>query len=294
MRTDASLGAELSTRSTIRTVNDVDLHVVTGGDHDDPLVVLLHGFPDFWHGWRHQIEPLIDAGYRVVVPDQRGYNLSDVPTDLDSYRISSLSSDVRELIHWEGRESAHVIGHDWGAMVAWDLALRHPDVVDHLGIVNVPHPSAFQQALRADPEQLKRSWYAAFFQLPRLPEWALARDDFRMLEEALRESGSADAFSEDDIRHYRRSWREVGSLTGMLNWYRAAARRPDVPPRERVEQPTLIVWGDEDTALIPDLAPMSRQFCPNGRVERFPDRSHWVHMEAHTEVTDLLLDHLDG
>jgi pimeloyl-ACP methyl ester carboxylesterase len=293
MSLDADVLDVPSAESTVRSVGDVDLHVVGAGDADDPLVVLLHGFPDCFYGWRHQIGPLVDAGYRVLVPDQRGYNLSDAPSGLDAYRISTLSGDVASLIESEGRESAHVVGHDWGAGVAWDLALRRPDRVDRLGILNTPHPSAFRSTLWSSPRQLSRSWYVFFFQLPRLPEWSVRREQFAGLERSLRTLGDDGTFDETDLARYRQSWSD-GSLTGMIHWYRAAARRPDAPPRDRVEQPTLIVWGENDEALVPELATKSAAYCDDARVERFPDRSHWVHVEANERVTELLVEHLPG
>ncbi len=298
MQTDESLLDSPEISSTMRTVNGVGLHAVAAGDPDDPLVVLLHGFPDFWYGWRHQIEPLADAGYRVLVPDQRGYNLSESPQGIDAYRLDELTADIRALIESEGRDTAHLVGHDWGAIVAWELAIEHPEFVDRLGIVNVPHPAAFREALRSSADQLRRSWYVFFFQLPRLPEWALSRDDYRLLSDALLESGSTAAFSPVDIERYRASWRAAESLSGLINWYRAAGLHPadllsgSVTDNERVDLTTLIVWGEEDTALSPDLAPMSRQYCPGGRVERFPAATHWVHQEESEAVTELLLDHL--
>lgn len=299
MRTDASLLDLPGIESTMRTVNGVDLHVVAAGDPEDSLVILLHGFPDFWYGWREQIEPLVAAGYRVVVPDQRGYNLSDSPRSTDAYRVDELTADIRALIESEDRESAHVVGHDWGAVIAWQLGITHPEFVDRLGIINVPHPAAFREALRSSAEQLRRSWYVFFFQLPVLPEWALARDEYRLLSDALLESGSAVAFTPVDIERYRASWRTAGSLSGLISWYRAAGLHPtdllsgSTSDGEQVEAPTLIVWGERDTALVPDLAPMSRQYCPNGRVERFPEATHWVHQEESEAVTELLVGHLE-
>ncbi|MFC6729579.1 alpha/beta fold hydrolase, partial [Natronoarchaeum mannanilyticum] len=231
MGIDADVLDVESAESTRRSVNGVDLHVVAAGSEADPLVVLLHGFPDCFYGWRHQIEPLVDAGYRVVVPDQRGYNLSDKPVGLDPYRLGRLSADIAALIESEGEASAHVVGHDWGAMVAWDLALRRPGYVDRLGILNVPHPTAFRETLRSSPRQLLRSWYAFWFQLPYLPERALARGEFSGLVDALQRTSRIDTFDDADVDRYRESWAEPGALTAMLNWYRAAARRPDEPPR---------------------------------------------------------------
>jgi pimeloyl-ACP methyl ester carboxylesterase len=290
--TDATLIDEPSAESTRRSVNGVELHAVTAGDPDDPLVVLLHGFPDFWYGWREQIPALVDAGYRVVVPDQRGYNLSEKPDGLDAYRRSRLSGDVAALIESESRESAHVVGHDWGAIVAWDLALRHPRFVDRLGIVNVPHPTVMLRTIKTNPQQMARSWYAAFFQLPRLPEWALGRDDAEGIVRVLEASSNAGAFTETDLDRYRYAFRRDGAIRGAVNWYRALVRYRDDPPRETVDPPTLVVWGEDDAALLPEMATKSLSYCTDGRLERIPWASHWVHLEEPERVNDLLVGHL--
>ena len=292
-RTDASVLDVDSAESTRREVNGVDLHVVAAGDTDDPLVVLLHGFPEFWYGWREQVGPLVDAGYRVLVPDQRGYARSGKPGGVRPYRRRELVRDVVGLVGTEGRESARVVGHDWGALVAWDLARRRPDLVDRLGIVNAPHPGAFRRALRSNPEQLWRSRYVLYFQLPRLPERWARRDGFAQWVRALREARPG-AFTPTDIGRYRAAWGRVGAPRGMLNWYRAAARYPDEPARERVTPPTLVVWGENDRALVPDLARRSLDRCEEGRLERFPDATHWVHHEYPERVTDLLMAHLEA
>ncbi|MFC4880130.1 alpha/beta fold hydrolase [Halostagnicola sp. GCM10023243] len=292
LETDASILSFAEATSTSRTVNGVRLHAVTAGDADDPLVVLLHGFPEFWYAWREQIEPLVEAGYRVVVPDQRGYNLSEKPQDVRAYQLRDLSRDIVDLIASEGRETAHVVGHDWGGAVGWDLALRYPDVVDRLAIINAPHPVAFRQQLASNPEQLRRSWYVLAFQLPWLPEGLCRVGDFRLLERALRETASPGTFAEAELAHYRRAWGREGALTGMLNWYRALARYPPDAPRDPLEQPTVVVWGEEDEALVPELGLASVQFCERGRLERLPETSHWVPHEEPERTTDLLLDHL--
>jgi len=291
--TDASI-LDAPAESSYREVDGVRLHVVTAGDPDDPLVVLLHGFPDFWYGWRNQIPALVDAGYRVLVPDQRGYNLSDRPEDLDDYRMGRLSGDIAALIESEGRESARVVGHDWGAAVAWDLALRHPERVDRLGIVNVPHPAVMERTLRTNPRQLLRSWYMFAFQLPGLPEWFLGRDDARGMIDVLEESATPGAFTDTDLKHYRAVWRQEGAIGAAVNWYRALVRRRDDPPRERVAAPTLVCWGDEDVALLPEMARESLDYCEDGKLVRFPGASHWVHREAVETVNDHLIDHLSG
>jgi len=279
-----------SAESTVREVNGVTLHVVAAGDPGDPLVVLLHGFPEFWYEWREYVGPLVDAGYRVLVPDQRGYNRSDKPDGIDAYRIGNLSGDIDALIDSAGRESAHVVGHDWGAGVAWDLSLRHPDAVDRLGIVNVPHPTVFEATLKSSPSQMRKSWYMFFFQLPRIPEWFQRQDDFERLVDAFR-TAEEGTFTDEDIEYYREAWRQDGALTAMIHWYRALFRAGEDPPRERVEAPTLVLWGEGDKFLRPEMAPESLEYCENGRLERFPDASHWVPHERREQVTDFLLDH---
>jgi len=292
--TDASLLDLPSAESTRRPVNGVDLHVVTAGDPADELVVLLHGFPDFWYGWRHQISALVDAGYYVVVPDQRGYNLSEKPRGLDAYRIGQLSADVAELIDTEGRDRGHVVGHDWGAAVAWDLALRRPETVERLGIVNVPHPTVMRQTLRSNPRQLLRSWYMFAFQLPFIPELVLGRDDAGGMLDVLTESANPGAFTDEELAHYRDAWQRQGAIRGAVNWYRALFRRSERPPRETVEAPTLVVWGDEDVALVPRMATESVGFCTDGQLERVPWASHWVHDEEPERVNEALVSHLQA
>jgi pimeloyl-ACP methyl ester carboxylesterase len=291
--TDATLSTEPTAESTYREVNGVDLHVVAAGNPDDPLVVLLHGFPEFWYAWHRHIDPLVEAGYRVLVPDQRGYNLSEQPEGIYPYRGTALSRDVVELIASEGRESAHVVGHDWGAAVAWDVSLRHPEVVDRLAIANVPHPVPFFHALRSNPRQILRSLYMLYFQLPRLPEWSSRRNEFGRFVETMQGSAVRDAFTDRDMDRYRSAWRE-GSVTGMLNWYRAMTRHGSAPPRAEVAAPTLVMWGEQDSAILPELAEESVEYCADGRLERFPDATHWVQHEYPDRTADLLLDHLDG
>ncbi|SDK18258.1 alpha/beta fold hydrolase [Natronorubrum texcoconense] len=290
LETAAELPSSLEAESTVRTVNGIELHVVAAGDEGDPLVVLLHGFPEFWYGWRHQIEPLVDAGYRVLVPDQRGYNLSEKPDGVRPYRTRECSRDVVELIASEGRDSARVVGHDWGGAVAWDLALRHPGVLDRLAIINAPHPVVYRHHLLSNPEQLRRSWYAFTFQLPWLPELASRAGNFALLERALREMAAPGTFTDDDLARYRRAWGQDGALTAMHNWYRAAARYPPTFPRERVDVPTLIVWGTDDVALTTELAIDADQYCDRSRLELLSETSHWVQHERPERLTDLLLE----
>lgn len=289
--TDAGLLDPQDAESIYREVNGVSLHAVAAGGDGNPLVVLLHGFPDFWYGWRRQIRALAEAGYRVLAPDGRGYNLSGKPAGIAPYRVSELSADVAGLIAAEGRERAHVVGHDWGGGVAWDLALRHPEAVSRLGIVNAPHPVAFRTALRSDPRQIARSWYVGFLQLPRVPEWYLGHDGAANLIGVLRRSSGPDAFDPGELDHYRDAWRRPDAIRGPVNYYRAL-RHYDAPPRETVSAPTLVLWGETDGALRADLADASAGYCADARLERFPDGSHWVHREHRDAVNQRLIAHL--
>ncbi|MEF8881442.1 MAG: alpha/beta hydrolase [Halapricum sp.] len=289
---DKSVLRVQSAEHAFREVNGLTLHTVAAGEPGDPLVVLLHGFPEFWYEWREYVAPLVDAGYRVLVPDQRGYNRSDKPAGVRQYRISELSKDIVDLVATEDRETARVVGHDWGAAVAWDLALRHPEVVDRLGIINVPHPTVFEAQLKSNLTQLRKSWYMFYFQLPWLPERLSRRNDYRFMTETMRTGSLSGTFSETDIERYRRAWDKEGALTAMINWYRALFRFREDPPREQVQAPTIILWGENDQALVPEMATESLVYCSEGRLERFSDATHWIPHEHPERVADLLLEHL--
>ena len=288
--TDASILETVPAESTYREVDGVELHVVAAGDPADPLVVLLHGFPDFWYGWRHQIPALVEAGYRVLVPDQRGYNLSDKPEGLDSYRMGRLSADIADLIASTGRESAHVVGHDFGGFVAWNVALRNPSLVDRLGILNVPHPTVYRSTVRSSLEQIFRSWYVWFYQVPKIPEWLLERNDMANMVASLEVTSNAETFDEETIARYREAWAHTG-ITPRVNWYRGFWRS-DGPDTETVGQPTLICWGEDDIALVPTMAERSLNYCERGRLQMFPESSHWVQHDEREAVTEALIDHL--
>jgi pimeloyl-ACP methyl ester carboxylesterase len=276
-------------------VNGVRLHYVEAGD--GPPVVLLHGFPEFWYSWRHQLPALAAAGFRAIAPDQRGYNLSDRPPGVSNYRVEHLVGDVAGLICSVAGGRAAVVGHDWGGAIAWALAMRHPELVDRLVILNAPHPATYLRELRTVGQML-RSWYVFFFQLPGLPEWAFRRNDFALLKRMLRRDPvRPDVFSEEDIRLYKEALARPGALTATINWYRAVLRgglrraRKDVRP---VAMPTLLIWGEQDRYLGPRLTEGLEPWVHNLRVERFPDASHWVHAEWPERVNRLLAEFLRG
>lgn len=272
--------------------NGVELHVVTAGPSDGPLVILLHGFPEFWYGWRHQIGPLAAAGFRVVAPDQRGYNLSDKPRGLASYTRDVLARDVVGLIDHFGADRAHLVAHDWGGAVAWWTALQHPERVARLAALNIPHPVAMARALRG-LTQLRRSWYIAFFQLPWLPEALLARKGYAPLLSVLTRSCRPGAMSSEERACYREAFGRPGALRAMLAWYRAVVQRQTERLRSRlVEAPTLLIWGLRDDALGWQMAQPSIDLCREGRLEMIEDAGHFVALDAPGRVNALLLDFL--
>src|SRR5688572_14688213 len=211
--------AEIGVRHRFVEANGVHFHVVEAGDGSRPLVLLLHGFPEFWYGWRAQI-PALAERFRVVVPDLRGYNLTSKPAS--GYEYQSLSSDVPALIRALGAERAHMVGHDWGGMVAWGAAIFHPEVVDRLVVLNAPHPAAYLRELGHNPVQWLRSWYIALFQVRGLSEWLLTRGHGRGVADVLRGSTmSPGSFSATDLAAYRRAALRPGAARALLVYYRA-------------------------------------------------------------------------
>jgi pimeloyl-ACP methyl ester carboxylesterase len=269
--------------------NGVRLHVVEAGPGDGPLVVLLHGFPEFWYGWRKQIGPLAGAGFRLLVPDQRGYNTSDKPEAVSAYRLDALADDVVGLVDEAGRERALVVGHDWGAVVGWWLAMTRPERVERLAVLNVPHPAVMRRHLLRNPRQLLRSWYIFFFQVPGLPEWWIARNDFRNGCRAMRTSRRG-SVTDADLARYREAWAQPGALRGMVSWYRAALRSLGArAPSPRVRVPTLMLWGARDVALGREMAEPSIALCDDGRLVFLEDATHFVQHDEPDRVNRELL-----
>lgn len=279
-------------KSRTITTHGVRLHVVEAGPEDGPLVVLLHGFPEFWYGWRKQIGPLAAAGFRVLVPDQRGYNLSDKPRGLASYNLDDLALDIVGLIDAAGRDKAHVAGHDWGGAVAWWLGIKHADRLDRLALLNIPHPRVMERTLRKSQEQRMKSSYMAFFQLPWLPEISLSSRSYDNLARSLQVTSRRGTFTEEDLGRYRAAWARPGAVTGMLSWYRAALRsRPTPPASPRVTVPTLMIWGTKDRFLGREMVPPSLELCDQGRAVYLEEATHWVQHEEADAVNRLLVEH---
>jgi epoxide hydrolase 4 len=270
----------------------VRLHYVEAGT--GPLVVLLHGFPEFWYAWRGQIDALAAAGFRVVAPDMRGYNLSSKPAGVASYALALLTADVRDLIvERGGQDGARLAGHDWGGMVAWATAAHHPASVQRLAILNMPHPQRMLEGLRTG-RQLRKSWYILAFQLPWASERLLRRRRFEALRRPLEHDARAGAFSPGDIDRYVEAWSQPGALTAMLRYYRATlrARLSRTPEKlAPVTAPTLIIWGERDRHLGAELAQPHAADVPSlERVVRIPTASHWVAHDEPELVSRLLIE----
>ncbi len=274
-------------------VGDVRLHYVEAGE--GPLIVLLHGFPEFWYGWRLQIAALAAAGFRVVAPDTRGYNLSSKPEGFEAYAVDLLAADIRGLIGELGAESALMVGHDWGGSIAWTTAMNHPEVVDRLAILNAAHPRRLSEGLH-NPNQLRKSWYFFFFAVPGLPEDVVHARNWHFFRHFL--SDANPPYTPQEIEHYVEAWSQPGAAAGMINYYRASVRQSQKEAAAKlrpISAPTLVIWGERDSYLGSDLAEPDRDDVPNlDRVERLADASHWVHHDEAERVNQLLIEFFGG
>jgi pimeloyl-ACP methyl ester carboxylesterase len=274
-------------------IGSVKLHYATAGN-GEKLVVLLHGFPEFWYSWRHQLVALSDK-YTVVAPDLRGYNLSDKPARVEDYQMDKLIDDVLGLIRHFGREQAAIVGHDWGAAIAWAIAAKHPEAVWKLCAMQVPPASVWRR--NQTVKQFLASWYMFFFQIPALPEWLMSRNDFALLANAL-ERGTVErgVFSADDLAEYKKSWREDEALTSAVNYYRAnILKRLFSKPADdaKIKIPTLFIYGEKDAAVLPEtVAGVGEAVDAPFSEIRIPDAAHWVQQEATEIVNDSLLEFL--
>jgi pimeloyl-ACP methyl ester carboxylesterase len=254
-----------------------------------PLVVLLHGFPECAHCWRHQLTALAEAGFHAVAPNLRGYGHSDKPAGVAAYSADRVALDVVQLVGQLGASTAHVVGHDWGGTVAWTLAMNHPGVLDRLVIAHSPHPENMLAALRTW-RQLRKSWYMGFFQLPWLPERLLGARNQRALVDSLRRD-HPDAFPEAELAPYREGWSQPYALTAMLNYYRALLRRTPSQAEaaiRRVDAPTLVIWGTPDPFLGTELAVPGLDLLPDQRLELVEGAGHFVQSTAPEQVSALL------
>lgn len=276
----------MSIRFEYIPTNGIRLHTALAGPEDGEPVFLLHGFPDAWFGWEAQIEPLAEAGFRVLTPDQRGYNLSDKPKGVSSYQMDTLGDDILGLADVFGYDRFHLAGHDFGAMVGWNLAIRYPERLKRLAIANVPHPAVMKNYLRSHPSQMLKSWYAFFFQLPGIPERVVKANNWQFLISAL-----PDDLDIDKRDRYRKAWDQPGAMTSMINWYRASLQQMRTSTEtSKIQVPTLVLWGQQDPHLSHEMAPLSVDLCEAGRLVMFEDATHWVMHDKPREVSQLLVE----
>jgi pimeloyl-ACP methyl ester carboxylesterase len=284
--------------------NGVRLHCAAAGK--GPLILFLHGFPEFWYEWKNQLDEF-GKDHLVVAPDLRGYNLSDKPTELEQYRSKVLIEDVRALAdHFRHNERFVLVGHDWGGALAWAFAMAHPDYLQKLIIINAPHPAIFARMLASDPDQQEASQYMIMFRSSEAEAILSANNYALLVEHVLDPLMKTGAFTEPDKAAYLKAWSQPGALTGGLNYYRANHLGP--PARLRVESeigastnhvavdpahmvvrvPTLVIWGEKDTALISRNLDGLNEFVPQLSVKRVPDASHWVVHEKPNEVNSYI------
>lgn len=269
---------------------EVSLHIAEAGVGNSEPVILLHGFPDASFGWEKQMSALASAGFYVVAPDQRGYNLSEKPSGVHNYQVKKLVADILALADELNLPRFYLAGHDWGALVCWNLVTNYPQRVKRLAILNVPHPAVMNEFLKTNWQQRMRSWYAFFFQLPVLPEVILGAFNWSMLANTMRHS-----FNEAELNRYRSAWSQPGAMTAMINWYRGLFQQPPKSaPVQKISVPTLMIWGKLDPHLMWQMAPDSIARCENGRLEFIEDATHWVHQEKPQHVNRLLIEHFSA
>ncbi len=274
--------------------NGLDFEVAEAGSGDH-LALCLHGFPELHFSWRHQMPLLAAMGYRVWAPNQRGYGASSRPAGVENYTMDRLVADVAALFDASGASKLTLIAHDWGGAVAWNFAIHRVRPIERLAVMNLPHPYGFAAALRHWPQR-RRSWYIAFFQLPWLPEAWLGANDARRIRGAFRGMAiDKSRFPDDVLDVYAAAARRPGALTAMVDWYRAAVRHRDrmqVRNGGRVDVPTLVVWGEGDTALGLETLDGTDRFVADLTIRRLPGVSHWVQQEAPEAVNAILTEWL--
>ncbi len=282
-------------------VNNIRLHYVITGK--GKLIMFLHGFPEFWYAWKNQLDEF-GRDYQAVAPDMRGCNLSSKPAEVEQYRMKYLVEDIRALAEHLGHKKFVLVGHDWGGGVAWPFAIRHPDWIEKLVIINAPHPIIFVRELRDNPAQRKASQYILVHRTPKA-EKILSRDNYKLLADAVIDDGLKQGyFTGEDRKAYIEAWSQPGALTGDLNYYRAAhlgsftGEGDEVlamdPSLFTVKVPTLLIWGEKDRYLLIGNLEGLEKYVPNLTVKRIPDGSHWVIHEQPALINAYIHDFIEG
>jgi pimeloyl-ACP methyl ester carboxylesterase len=290
-------------KSQFADVNGIRLHYVSVGQ--GKLIMFVHGFPEFWAEWENQ---LIEFGsdHQAVALDMRGYNLSAKPEDVGAYHARDLIEDLRALAGHLGHQKFILVAHDWGGAVAWSVAMRHPECIEKLIIINAPHPAVFARELLNSPEQQKASQYMLLFRSPKA-ERVLSENSYARLMDVLFQFGSKWEMTEQVRLKYIEAWSQPGALTGGLNYYRASPLYPPTSPEDvqkisgilnlpremlAVKVPTLVIWGEEDQALLTGNLDGLEEYVDHLTVRRIPDGTHWVTHEQPERVNGIIRDFL--
>ena len=269
--------------------NGVKLHVMESGPADGPMILFLHGFPEFWYAWRKQIGYFAERGYLVVVPDQRGYNLSEKPKGIAPYKIDELAKDVIGLIDFYKRDKIFLVGHDWGAAVSWWVSIKYPERISRLVIMNVPHTLVFRKHLFGTQKQMEKSWYIFYFQIPGAVEVFASANDYQWPIDLIVGSARPGVFQPEELEKYREAFKQPGAFSSMVNWYRAALQAPSEQPADfRVKMPVLVLWGLQDIAQVPQSPDESMPYCDNGRLVKFDECSHWIQHEEAAVISPMI------
>ncbi len=285
-------------------VNNIRLHYIAMGK--GKLIMFLHGFPEFWYEWKNQLAEF-GRDYQAVAPDMRGYNLSSKPADVEQYKTKYLVEDIRALVEHLGHKKFILVAHDWGGGVAWPFAIRHPDYLEKLIIINAPHPITFVRELRDNPAQRKASQYILVHRTPEAEE-ILSRDNYAVLGSSVLEDGLKQGyFTEEDRQEYIKAWSQPGALTGGLNYYRAARLGPFTgegdealenlianPSLATVKVPTLVIWGEKDRYLLTSNLDGLEKYVPDLTIKRIPGGSHWVIHEKPALVNAYIREFIEG
>ena len=284
----------------LKLKSGLNMRIARAGNPGAPLILMLHGFPECWYSWRHQMRALSDR-FDCVAVEMRGYGETDAPVGIANYTLDKLVGDVADAIEALGLKRAVVVGHDWGGGVAWATALMRPDVVERLIVMNCPHLARFSQELRRNFRQMMRSWYMLFFQVPRLPEWLFRRNDYALLTRALRDNTiQSNVFSDEDLKPFRDAFRNSYSITAAINYYRANFRSGFMAgPGDndwidrKIDSPTLLIWGEQDFALGKELTyGMEGLFTGPFEIKYIPDSGHWVQQEKPALVNQYMREFL--
>ncbi len=287
---EQELGIHLESRRV--PVGGVTLHVVTAGPENGEPVVLLHGFPEFWYAWRHVIGRLAAAGFKVIAPDQRGYNESDKPEGIEAYRVETLADDVAGLIAALGYQQVDLVGHDWGGGVAWQTVIRHPERVRRFAVIDTPHPQA-RDGFESKDETI--TWFRTFMQLPWIPEISSRLGNYWLLASNLRKTSSPGTFPDPVMDLFRSAWDQPGAATATTNWYRAAFRYPShFDGEQRIAVPTLVIVSPHDAFIPGDVTRRSTRFLDHGHLVELQNGTHWVIQEEPDVIVRLLVDFFHG